>query len=212
PTRLIGRDKRFDADQEAWDWVRSHPGWVVTEFGNPGQTVELQGKNGTVTFRIAGNQQGGILDGVIGSKAALAPFSTGPLGETLMLDAQPSASASRLATTVERSLFAQGIDAATTRSLLDKAYRANRTFFSVIQVLMQMGLVVGILALGIVSLRAVVERRHVIGVLRAIGYRKRRVMGGLMAESGVAATLGVVVGVAAGFVMGFIYWKQFGNG
>jgi ABC-type antimicrobial peptide transport system permease subunit len=28
----------------------------------------------------------------------------------------------------------------------------------------------------------------------------------------VAATLGVVVGVAAGFVMGFIYWRQFGNG
>ena len=62
-------------------------------------------------------------------------------------------------------------------------YRANRTFFSVIDVLMRMGLVVGILSLGILALRAVVERRHIIGVLRALGYRRRSVMAGLMIES-----------------------------
>jgi putative ABC transport system permease protein len=212
PARLNAKDERFDSDGQVWTWVRDHPGWVISTFGNPGSTVELQGDRGPVTLHVAATQQQGILDGIIGSPAALAPFNGGSLGETLLLDAKPGVRAEHLATMVERSLFSEGVDAATTRSLLEKSYRANRTFFSVIQILMQMGLVVGILALGIVSLRAVVERRHVIGVLRAIGYRRRNVMGGLMAEAGVAASLGVVVGVAAGFVMGFIYWRQFGNG
>jgi putative ABC transport system permease protein len=54
----------------------------------------------------------------------------------------------------------------------------------------------------------VVERRHVIGVLRAIGFRKKGVMVGLLAEAGVTATLGVVVGVVTGMVMGFLFIRQ----
>jgi putative ABC transport system permease protein len=134
------------------------------------------------------------------------------VGEALLVDVKAGVSPDRVARTIERSLFAVGVDATTTKDLLDKGYSVNRTFFSVIQVLMQMGLVVGILSLGILALRAVVERRHIIGVLRAVGYRKRRVLLGLLAEAGVSATIGVLVGVAAGLTLGLIYLHQFGQG
>jgi putative ABC transport system permease protein len=87
-------------------------------------------------------------------------------------------------------------------------YRASRTFFSVIDVLMRMGLIVGILSLGILALRAVVERRHVIGVLRAIGYHKRGVMAGLLVEAGATTTLGVLVGCLAGLGMGWLFFTS----
>ena len=73
---------------------------------------------------------------------------------------------------------------------------------------MRMGLVVGILGLGIVALRIVTERRHVIGVLRAVGYKRAHVMLGLMTESAVTATIGAVVGIAAGVTMGYLFYRQ----
>ena len=48
---------------------------------------------------------------------------------------------------------------------------------------MGLGLVVGVAALGVISARAVVERRQQIGVLRAIGFRRRMVQAAFLLES-----------------------------
>jgi hypothetical protein len=180
----------------------------VADFGNPGGYITLQGPDGPVKYRVAANQAFGVLDGIIGTRAQFAPFEHLPRGETLLVDTKQGVEPRGVARGIERALFSQGVDAATTAHLLDKGYRAQRTFFSVIDILMRMGLVVGILSLGILSLRAVVERRHAIGVLRAIGYRRRQVMAGLLAEAGVTATIGVVVGFTVGIVMGYIFFQQ----
>jgi putative ABC transport system permease protein len=71
-----------------------------------------------------------------------------------------------------------------------------------------MGLVVGVLALGIVALRAIIERRHIIGVLRAIGYKRWQVMSGLMTEAATTTFIGVLVGMAVGLMMGYVFWRQ----
>ena len=47
------------------------------------------------------------------------------------------------------------------------------TFNRLIQGFMGLGLIVGVAALGVISARAVVERRQQIGVMRAIGFRRR---------------------------------------
>jgi putative ABC transport system permease protein len=113
-----------------------------------------------------------------------------------------------VARAIERGLFAKGVDADSVQTLLDTQDRANRAFFSTIDVLMRMGLVVGILSLGIVALRIVVERRHVIGVLRALGFKKLHVLSGLMAEAAVTATIGAVVGIVVGVIMGYVFYRQ----
>jgi putative ABC transport system permease protein len=125
-----------------------------------------------------------------------------------LVDLKPGVSAIATSRKIESELFAQGVDATTTKSLLDQTYRANRAFFSVIDLLMRMGLVVGVLALGIVALRAIIERRHVIGVLRAIGYRRWQVMSGLMTEAATTTFVGVLVGMAVGLMMGYIFYRQ----
>ncbi|GIT43544.1 MAG: hypothetical protein Ct9H300mP11_14800 [Chloroflexota bacterium] len=56
--------------------------------------------------------------------------------------------------------------------LVDEIAGANRAFNYLFTSFMGLGLMVGIAALGVVSLRAVGERRQQIGVLRAIGYRR----------------------------------------
>ena len=56
------------------------------------------------------------------------------------------------------------------------------TFNRLIQGFMGLGLVVGVAALGVISARAVVERRQQIGVLRAIGFRRGMVQAALPAR------------------------------
>lgn len=60
---------------------------------------------------------------------------------------------------------------------------------------MGLGLFVGTAAVGVVAFRTVVERRQQIGMLRAIGYRRRTVMLSFILESSFVALLGVVSGV-----------------
>ena len=67
---------------------------------------------------------------------------------------------------------------------------------------MLLGLVVGIVALGVISARAVVERRHAIGVMRAIGFSKRMVLLTFLGESSFIAIMGILIGIILGIVTG----------
>ena len=78
---------------------------------------------------------------------------------------------------------------------------ANRTFNRLIQGFMGLGLIVGVAALGVISARAVVERRQQIGVLRAIGFRRGMVQAVFLIESSFIALTSIVVGTALGLVL-----------
>ena len=63
---------------------------------------------------------------------------------------------------------------------------------------MGLGLIVGVAALGVITARAVVERRQQIGVLRAIGFRRRMVQISFLLESSFIALTSIVVGTVLG--------------
>jgi putative ABC transport system permease protein len=68
---------------------------------------------------------------------------------------------------------------------------------------------VGIAALGVISSRAVVERRQQIGMLRAIGYQRRMVQLSFLLESGFIA----LSGIALGLILGLSFaWNLFTGG
>ncbi|HZD59152.1 MAG TPA: FtsX-like permease family protein, partial [Anaerolineae bacterium] len=69
---------------------------------------------------------------------------------------------------------------------------------TLLQWFMGLGLVVGIVALGVIAARSVVERRQQIGMLRAIGFRRGMVQNTFILESSFVAILGIVIGSALG--------------
>jgi putative ABC transport system permease protein len=209
PVHIAQRRRSLESDAAVWQALAREKNAVVSDFGNPGGRVTLGGPHGRVTFKIIASQAFGILDGVIATPETLAPFKGAPLGATMLVKVKEGRSPAKVAHDIERELFADGVDAVPIHKLLLDGYKANVTFFSVIDILMRMGLVVGILSLGIIALRAIVERRHVIGVMRALGYSRRSVMAGLMTEAAATATIGAVVGMAAGTVMGYMFYRQF---
>jgi hypothetical protein len=66
---------------------------------------------------------------------------------------------------------------------------------------MGLGLVGGVAALGVISARAVVERRQQIGVLRAIGFRRRMIQLSFFFESSFIALTSIVVGTLLGLAV-----------
>lgn len=111
--------------------------------------------------------------------------------------ADPALVADRL----EARFLANGLDAQTIREVLDEAVGASYTVSWLIQAFMALGLVVGVAALGVVSARAVVERRSHIGVLRAIGFRRGMVELAFLLESSFVALTAILVGTALGLVV-----------
>ena len=82
---------------------------------------------------------------------------------------------------LESAFLANGLEAQSIQEVVDETIAANMTFNRLIQGFMGLGLLVGVAALGVISARAVVERRQQIGVMRAIGFR-RAWAGGLPAR------------------------------
>jgi putative ABC transport system permease protein len=70
---------------------------------------------------------------------------------------------------------------------------------------MRMGMVIGILSLAILALRAVVQRRRSIGVLRALGYRRGEMVAAIMAEATLTLTCGALVGTVTGIAAAYLY-------
>jgi putative ABC transport system permease protein len=70
-----------------------------------------------------------------------------------------------------------------------------------VQGFLGLGLLVGVAALGVISARSVVERRQQIGVLRAIGFRRRMVQATFLLESSFVALTSIVVGTGLGLLL-----------
>ncbi len=111
----------------------------------------------------------------------------------------PDGAAARL----EAAFLARGMEAESTQEIVEEATEASVTFNRLIQGFMGLGLVVGVAALGVISARAVVERRQQIGVLRSIGFRRRMVQGTFLLESAFIAVTAIVVGTALGLLLAF---------
>jgi putative ABC transport system permease protein len=77
-----------------------------------------------------------------------------------------------------------------------------------------LGLIVGIAGIGVVTVRSVSERRRTIGILRALGYRKRMVTATFLVEVSWVGLLGILNGVlvAVGFHRSLYnsFWKDQG--
>ena len=74
---------------------------------------------------------------------------------------------------IEAAFFQNGVETLDVQESITEAQASQKALFNLLIGFMALGLFVGIAALGVISARAVVERRHAIGVLRATGFARR---------------------------------------
>lgn len=206
PFLLTNRESRFKNDAEVWQALADDPHLVISPtYNNAGQRLDLIGPDGPVHFRVVGVPKNIGVWGLMGSEEAMAAFSTLPVGTTILAKTTPGTDATSVARQIQREVLSQGADATTVKEMFAAAATELQAFEDTMRVLMGIGLLVGVLSLGILALRAVVERRHSIGMLRALGYRPGQVLTGIIAEAAIITTSGALVGVAAGLMFGLAF-------
>jgi putative ABC transport system permease protein len=144
-----------------------------------------------------------FMGGIWTSQATLGVFGSRALPTTHLFALAPGVDPAATARKLESAFLANGMQADSVRKLLDDTVAANRTFNRLIMGFMGLGLIVGVAALGVITARAVVERRQQIGVLRAIGFRKRMVQLSFLLESSFIALTSIFVGTGLGLAVAY---------
>ena len=104
---------------------------------------------------------------------------------------------------LEPAFLTNGMEAEVMQEELDKLLGANQTFVYLLQGFLGLGLIVGVAALGVISARSVVERRHEIGVMRSIGYERRMVQMSFLLESSMVALVSLLLGTVLGIIVAY---------
>jgi putative ABC transport system permease protein len=199
------------------------------QFGNDEIPFELEGvyyedtEMKTIDIEVRDPRTGTVIPLTIIAVTDRLSDAFGELGRGIIASRKEldDAIPFKIPTTTYRLKVADGVDVATLSKSLESAFRengmesdvladlvndiaaANRAFNYLFTSFMGLGLLVGIASLGVVSLRAVVERRQQIGVLRAIGYRRGMVQLSFLTESSFVVIMGVAIGVGLGTIISY---------
>jgi putative ABC transport system permease protein len=125
-----------------------------------------------------------------------------PVPENFYVKAGPNADVHEVAQMLERTFLANAVDATILAESFAQGQAFTRGILQLFQGFMALGLLVGIAGLGVISTRSVVERRQQVGMLRAIGFQPGMVAVSFLLESSFIALAGILIGVAAGVLLG----------
>jgi putative ABC transport system permease protein len=140
--------------------------------------------------------------GITTSQDAIRPvFGDRVVPTTYLFKLAPGVDAHAAANQLEAAFLANGLEAESLQKMLDDAVGTSWTMNRMIEGFMALGLLVGVAALGVISARAVVERRQQIGILRAIGFRRGAIQLSFLLESSFVALTAIVVGTILGLVI-----------
>jgi putative ABC transport system permease protein len=161
------------------------------------------GKHTTLTvIGVLSDSAPAEMTGIWTSQATLTPvFGDRVLPTTYYFKLNPGVNPTTTAKTLQDAFMANGLKADSMQKLLNDQIGASVVFDRLIEGFLALGLVVGIAALGVVTARAVVERRQQIGVLRAIGFQRRTVQASLLLESSFIALTAIILGAVLGLII-----------
>jgi putative ABC transport system permease protein len=143
------------------------------------------------------------MGGILTSQAALARFGDRVRPSIYYFEVAPGVDATQAARRLESAFLDHGLEAKSVDTLLADVIGVSKTYQNIILGFLGLGLVVGVAALGVISARAVVERRQHIGVLRAIGFQRSMVQASFVLEASFLALTSIALGTLLGLAVSF---------
>ncbi len=104
---------------------------------------------------------------------------------------------------IERGMIEEGVGVFVIEVAFAKAQTFFLSIFNLLKAFLALGLAVGIAGLAVVTIRNVSERRHQIGILRALGFQRSMVVATFLVELSWVSFLGILNGALVG--VGFHY-------
>jgi putative ABC transport system permease protein len=164
-----------------------------------GETVDYVDERGhPFKLRLVGAVANSILQGsLIIDESQFVKRFPGESGYRVFLVDSSTNSATNLASTLSRALQDVGMELIATVQRLNAFNAVQNTYLSTFQILGGLGLLLGSAGLGAIVLRNVLERRGELGLLMAVGFRKRQLHWLVLSEHGALLGLGLSLGLAA---------------
>jgi hypothetical protein len=164
-----------------------------------GDTIDYTDEQGhAFKLRLVGAVANSILQGsLIIDEGQFVRRFPGESGYRLFLVDSPPDSGTNLSATLSRALQDVGMELTPATRRLDAFNAVQNTYLSTFQILGGLGVLLGSAGLGAIVLRNVLERRGELGLLMAIGFRKRQLHWLILSEHGALLGLGISLGVAA---------------
>ncbi|MFQ5837898.1 MAG: ABC transporter permease [Thermoplasmata archaeon] len=208
----------YDSPREVWRAVREDPSLAVidrtaqpVEFGPSSDFEVAVGEGLTITNALGDTRNVtiiGVLDasfvrGVFISSAVLEEFAGMSRPNLYYVRAVEGEDVGKLARTLEREFVDYGLEVFVIRDLVEESMEVTLNVMQLIQAFLALGLAVGISGLGVLAVRNVVERRSMIGTLRALGFRKDMVLKAFLLELSFVAVLGILLGLILGIALSY---------
>jgi putative ABC transport system permease protein len=167
-----------------------------------GDTLDYTDEQGrTFKLRLVGAVANSILQGnLIIDEAEFVKRFPGESGYRFFLLDAPTGAVAEVSATLSRALQDKGLELTPAVQRLNAFNAVQNTYLGTFQILGGLGLLLGSAGLGVVVLRNVLERRGELGLLLAVGFRKRALQWLVLAEHGTLLALGLALGVMAAAV------------
>ncbi len=214
----------FSSDREVWEALRTNPEYIIidgtiegNEYGpsfqlfetDIGETVTLSNKTGQwKNFTVIGVLKENFLQGFfVHNSTGEAEFGLSQ-PNVFMFQLREGTDSTAIARDLERELFQYGFQPIVIGDLMERATQDMNQFFNLFSAFLGTGLIIGISALGIITLRSVHERRLEIGMLRAIGFKRRMITKSFVYEAVLIAVWGMIIGTIHGIYVGWYIWDE----
>jgi putative ABC transport system permease protein len=167
-----------------------------------GDTIDYTDEQGRpFKLRLVGAVANSILQGsLLIDEAEFTRRFPGESGYRMLLIDTPSNSVTQVSATLSRAMQDVGLELTPAAQRLNEFNAVQNTYLGTFQILGGLGLLLGSAGLGVVVLRNVLERRGELGLLTAVGFRRRRLHRLVLSEHGVLLGAGLGLGIAAAAV------------
>jgi putative ABC transport system permease protein len=210
----------INSDRDVWNALKSNESLVVVDgsatmsyyyetFGysiqaEPGDIFEIRtlSKSTTVTVIAIMDQSIPQTWGVFGNKRLIEnTFDNWTYSYFFKLG--DGVDGFRVSQEIEKAFFIHEMDTTYLPDIVQTILDIQRSVMLLLQSYLGLGLLVGIAALGIITIRSVVERKQEIGTLRAIGFKSRMISRAFLLEISFVAILGITLGISLGLALSY---------
>jgi putative ABC transport system permease protein len=217
--KLSHRDPAYATDAQAWAAVIANPNLAIIDTTSAstqpaikiGDVVDLPytaGGNRSAGYKIVGMVDELLFAGLFVEKGQLKKDFQAVRGDNLFfIKLKGGENGKSVAMGLESDFKVLGLNVIVMKELIKTLNKGVQGIYQMFEMYMSLGLIVGIAALGVISFRAVIERKQEIGIMRALGYRRSMVLGSFIIEMMFVTTMGVVIGVVIGWLAGYGIWK-----
>ena len=222
--QITNMSAQYKSASEMWKDVMANSSRVVWSFGsinNRGPPTSVSTPNvGDALLLVGGTPQKPIRanvtvvglmndlflgNGVISTNALLmTPFGVGT-GAVAFVKVTSGMDPTSVSYQLRKDFVSLGLITIVIPVVLNAVLQIGQSFEGLLEGFLGLGLVVGIAGLGIISIRSVAERRQEIGILRALGFRRRMILAIFLLENSYISLLGIMIGILLGIDVGYAF-------